>query len=813
MRGFISRIYVLGLAFILIVALTTFMSHRHYEVAFEKEMQRTIEFKLDYIAAQISTELRRVQNILDFAEGVVGLEQDNDEKILSFFQQILEQNSSLISLYLTTSENKSIYANGWSPPSDLIDARTRPWYIAAAEEGGVVFTDPYLDAAEDRLVMTMAKPVYSGGRLYGVIGLDTSLQTIVALLEKETVSEGGHSFFFTQEGNIIVQPGNGQEGEEMDLCTLIECDSFAQPRGFVRTTFQGRDGYLRWETLENLQLMVGTFAPLDDFIHRRGANLQIVGTTFLSSIAIFYLLFIFQRRYIIQPIRDLDRDIMAISVDRLSYRLPIDETHAFPALRDTVNKSLDKTQEHFQNVMYQQEELEAAYAQLVGHEKQLQKQYDEIKHHEAQIQYLADHDSLTGLLNRRKFTEDVEQALDNSRVGAVLMLDIDNFKVINDTQGHVYGDRILQFVAGVLKENPRQEVAAYRFAADKFLLHLEGEDDPQEIKRCINALVASLYGIRIIDGKRAHITASIGVVCYPRDGASVDELLIKVDIALHNAKVAGKNRALFFREDMAATFSKKVRIEQMLVEALQTVNFKLLYQPIVNAITGEVASFEALIRIKDETLSPEVFISVAEESNLILPIGRWVIEAAISQLIKWRRAGKTIKPIAINLSTKQFYDDGLVDFLEKQLDRYGLEPSLLEMEITETVLIGNPEEALEVIKRIKSLGVRISLDDFGTGYSSINYITRMPVDRIKLDRNMTEKLRENIPVMEGLVAIAHGLNMDVVGEGVETQEEARLLIEVGCDYLQGFLFSIPVEPEEAGKLITADFTELIQIDL
>lgn len=813
MRDFIGRIYILGLAFIVIVALTTFAGHRYHEVSLEDEIKRYIDFKLESIVGKISSELVHVENILDAAEIVVELEKDNDDKILEFFQQTLEQNSSLISIYLGTPDNKYIYANDWVPPSDLI-MRTRPWYVAAAEKGNLVLTAPYLDAAAERLVVTMAKPIYENNELLGVVGVDKSLQTILALLEREKASERGHSFFFTREGDIVVHPEEGYgEGDISNLCTVLDCGIFAQPRGIVRTALHGREGYLRWEALENLQLMVGTFAPFDDFIDRRALNLRMIAATFLSSIMIFCLLFIFQRKYIIKPIRDLDWDVMAISVDDLGYRLPIDETHAFPELRQTINETLAKTQEHFENVMYQQEELRAAYAQLVAHEKQLQTQYDEIKHHEAQIRFLADHDPLTRLLNRRKFTEDVERAIGEAGRGAVLMLDIDNFKIINDTQGHVYGDKILQFVAGVLEENPRREVTAYRFAADKFLIHIAGESDPQEITRCINALVASLHGIRIIDGKRTHITASIGVARYPCDGSTVDELLIKVDIALHNAKIAGKNRALFFEENMAATFSQKVYIEQMLVEALQAVNFQLLYQPIINAHTGEVAYFEALIRIKGEAMSPAVFIAVAEESNLILPIGRWVMEEAISQLIKWQRSGKRVKPIAINLSTKQFYDDGLVGFLEQQLARYDLEPSLLEMEITETVLIGNPEEALEIIKRIKELGVRISLDDFGTGYSSINYITRMPVDRIKLDRNMTEKLGENIAVMEGLVAIAHGLDMDVVGEGVETTEEARLLIEVGCDYLQGFLFSVPVGPAEAGELIAANFVKLIQFDL
>ncbi len=812
MRGFIGRIYILGLAFVAIVALTTFANYTYYRASLEKEIRRNIDFKLESIVEKISSELIHVENILDAAGIVVELEKGNDNHILEFFRQTLTQNSSLISIYLSTPDNKTIYADGWVPPADLI-VPSRPWYRAAVEKQDLIFTAPYPDAAADRLVVTMAKPVYEDGHLLGVVGVDKSLETIVGLLDREKASEQGHSFFFTGDGEIVVHPeGDYGEDELTNLCSVVDCGLFAQPRGVVRTTLHGREGYLRWEALKNLQLIVGTFAPLDDFFDRRALNLQMIAATLLASIVIFYLLFVFQRRYIIKPIRDLDRDVMAISVDDLGYRLAIDETHAFPALRQTINETLTKTQEHFENVMYQQEELGAAYAQLVAHEKQLQTQYDEIKHQEARIRFLADHDPLTGLLNRRKFTEDVQCAMEAGGSGAVFMLDIDNFKVINDTQGHVYGDKILQFVAGVLEDNPRQEVTAYRFAADKFLVHIEGESDPQEITRCINALIASMHGIRIIAGKRTHITASMGVVRYPYHGATVDELLIKADIALHNAKIAGKNRVLFFEEDMAATFSQKVHIEQMLVEALQAVNFKLLYQPIIHAHTGDVAYFEALIRIRDEAMSPAVFIAVAEESNLILPIGRWVMEEAISQLIKWQRAGKKVKPISINLSTKQFYDDGLVDFLEEQLARYDLHPSLLEMEITETVLIGNPEEALEIIKRIKELGVRISLDDFGTGYSSINYITRMPVDRIKLDRNMTEKLGENIAVMEGLVAIAHGLDMDVVGEGVETMEEARLLMEVGCDYLQGFLFSVPVGPAQAGELIEASFGEYIQFD-
>ncbi len=812
MSRFIHRIYGLGITFALIMALTTFITHRHHENVFIREVERTIELKLDNIVTQIRTELQDVEKVLDAGEIAVRLDVDDHDQILTFFRQLVAKNETLIALYLGTPDGVSLYVNGKQPPPG-VDVRTRPWYNAAVAEGGVIFTAPYVDLVDDRLVMTMAQPIYENGELLGVIGLDTSLETIVSLLDREKVSESGASFFFTQSGEIIVQSGQELSSEPYNLCTVADCDFFLEPQGLRSIAWQGKEGYLRWESLENLQLMIGAFVPYEEVMNRQAMNVQMVATVFLSSVFIFYLLFVFQRRYIVQPIRDLDRDIMSIPVDDFAYRLPILSHHAFPALRATINQTLAKTQEQFENVMHQQEELEATYAQLVTHERQLQKQYDEIKQHEAHIQYLADHDSLTGLLNRRKFEEDVEKTLNAGGAGAILLLDIDNFKVINDTQGHVFGDQVLQFVAGVLRVNPRQEVKAYHFGADKFLVHLAGVNEEEEVIRTIHALRSSMYGIRVINGKRTHVTASIGVALYPQDGESVDELLIKVDIALHNAKNKGKNRFLFFQEDMADTFSQRVQLEQMLVEAQQAGNFKLVYQPIVSVATGEIAYLEALIRIRgNEGVSPEVFISIAEESNLILPIGRWVIEEAISQIVKWRRAGKPVRPVSINLSTKQFYDDGLVDFLERQLTRYDLEPTLLEMEITETVLIGNPEEALEIINRIRNLGVRIALDDFGTGYSSINYITRMPVDRIKLERHMTQKLGENIAVMEGLIAIAHGLDMDVVGEGVETEEEARLLIEVGCDFLQGYLFSHPVEPSEAEKLMEMDYSELLGID-
>ena len=810
MKSFSRKVYILGLLFVLAVGLNTFEGFRQLETSLRYEAERGIEYKLEYILSQITADLSQVEGTLDATEILLTVGEDEDH-LLGFFIEVLRQNPSYLSIYLGTPDNRMINGSGWIPPEGF-DVRVRPWYQRAVREDKLVFTEPYLNASDDNWVITVAKPVYSrDGKHLGVIAIDKTLQGMLEFLETETASENGFSFFLDHGGDIIVDRSGALEPDNVvQLSSDLVSRLLSEPSGHVFTNIEGADGYLRWQALEGSGFVIGTFAPLSDFFDRRAQSLQLIASAVVALLVVFSMLFFFQNRYIVRPVRILEQDILGISLDEdPAYRLPVSKRHPFEALRRTINVVLDQTQEHYENVVYQQEELSAAYAQLVAHEQQLQAQHTEIKQHEAKAQFLADHDPLTGLFNRRKFEEDLSSSLQAGQMGAVLMFDIDDFKNINDTQGHVYGDRVLRSIALLLKKQLQPNETAYRFGGDEFLIIIEGEVDPEEIRATIEEVSRCLNETSVINKRHSRITSSIGIVRYPFDGTTVEELLIKVDIAMYNAKKGGKNRYMFFESGMATTFSERVQVERMLIEAIQTESFRLLYQPVVNADTGDITYLEALIRIKDNPLSPAVFIAVAEESNLILPIGRWVIKEAVSQLIKWEEAGMDLKPVSINLSAQQFYDDGLVDFLVEQIELSGVDPGLIEMEITETVLIGNAQEAIEIIERIRALGIKMALDDFGTGYSSINYITRIPVDRIKLDRSMTEKLIENIPVMEGLIAIAHGLNMDVVAEGVEQVEEANLLIEVGCDYLQGYLFSPPIPPEDAEQIMHTDFGDIL----
>lgn len=656
----------------------------------------------------------------------------------------------------------------------------------------------------------MAKPIYDeDDQLLGVIGIDESLQGMLALLDSARPSEHSHVFALDMRGQALLNgPMDGDNPAA--LSDELRTQVLSKPRGLIFTSVDGEEGYLRWQMVGGSEIVLGLFAPIRDFLDYGVLVMQVLGTTAVFLVVLTLVLLIFQRHYIVKPMAQLDRDIMAIALDQdVTYRLPLRKNNPFERLRININRTLDRVQEHFESITQHQEELSAAYGQLVAHEKQLQEQYGEIRADEEHIRFLADHDILTGLSNRRKFDEDLNKLLDAGQTGSILLFDIDNFKDINDTLGHVYGDAVLQHLAKALQKRLDSRSVAYRFCGDEFLVVIQDMVEPEELRPLIEGLLQALSRMHMVEGRRNHLTSSIGVVRFPYDGTSVDQLLAKADLALYSAKKKGRNRYMLFEASMAASFAEQIYIQHILGEAVQTGGFRLVYQPIVETATGEVAYVEALIRMQGHDLSPTVFIAAAERSDLIQPIGRWVIKEVIGQLVAWRKAKRDLKPISINLSPKQFYDEGLVGFLAEELRIHEIDPALIEMEITETVLIDSASRAVRIIDSIRELGIKVALDDFGTGYLSIKYIIDLPVDHIKLDRSIIQGLPEAEPVIQGLVTIAHGLGMSVVAEGIEALEEARYLMEARCDFLQGYLFSRPVSADEVELMLNENFAELL----
>ena len=423
-----------------------------------------------------------------------------------------------------------------------------------------------------------------------------------------------------------------------------------------------------------------------------------------------------------------------------------------------------------------------------------------------QLRHLASHDALTGLPNRMLLDDRIAQAIAHSQRHshefAVLVIDLDRFKLINDSLGHRAGDELLREVAQRLKSAVRAVDTTARVGGDEFVVLLDGpltQAEAVEIgTRAIKVMEPSL---RLL-GIDVHISASIGIAFYPRDGASVDTLLARADAAMYSAKERGRNNLQCYAEGMSTMTQDRVKFESELHEALRNRQFELHYQPKVDTLTGRVNSAEALIRWRHPQrglVPPNEFISIADECGLLDAIGEWVLFEACRQAKAWQSEGLPSVRVAVNLAPSQFRLANLVDQIRRALEASGLNPQLLEVELTESAVMSDAEESIQILEAISRMGVLVSVDDFGTGYSSMSYLRRFPIDKLKIDRCFVDQMTrrpEDASIVQAIISLAHSLHLKVIAEGVETPEQLALLAELGCDQYQGFHFSPALEPTQ-----------------
>ncbi|MGE5466760.1 MAG: putative bifunctional diguanylate cyclase/phosphodiesterase, partial [Ignavibacteria bacterium] len=436
---------------------------------------------------------------------------------------------------------------------------------------------------------------------------------------------------------------------------------------------------------------------------------------------------------------------------------------------------------------------------------------------ERKIVELAFYDPLTALPNRRLFMDRLSQAAVASarsgEFGAVLLLNLDRFKILNDARGYTAGDELLNAVATRLRASLRETDSAARLGGDEFVVLLERLNrDALAAANIAEGIAEKLRSAismpAVVGGKAHHITPSIGITLFhdPRDDA--ETLLRQADLALYQAKAAGRDTIRFFSPEMQAAVEARAEMEAGLRRALAEGELELHYQPKVELRRGVMVGAEALIRWNDRSGSlvrPDVFIPLAEETGLIVPIGEWVIETACQQMATWRRAGLPAPRIAVNVSPRQFQQENLAQVVAQALRLNDLEGEALELEVTESAVMGSPEETAAILHELKRLGVRISLDDFGTGYSSLGHLKRFPIDTLKIDRSFVRDITtdpEDAAIAAMIIALAHNLKRTVVAEGVETEAQLKFLQQRRCDEMQGYFFSRP--------LPAAQFTSLLR---
>ena len=435
----------------------------------------------------------------------------------------------------------------------------------------------------------------------------------------------------------------------------------------------------------------------------------------------------------------------------------------------------------------------------------------ERKRTEQQINYMATHDALTGLPNRLMFSQLLNHAIRSAqRHGkqlAVLFVDLDRFKVINDSLGHEAGDRLLKEMARRFKRSLRAVDVVGRLGGDEFIILTEEVDELSQIANVAHKILTTTIQPMVLQGEECRVTASIGISIYPGDGTDEQTLIKNADIAMYFAKEEGKNNYQFYSKDIQSQSNKRFSIETNLRRALERNELSLEYQAKVDFKTGMITGVEALLRWKNPSIgliTPTQFIPVAEETGLIVPIGRWVMKTACAQNVAWQRQGLPSVCMSVNLSLRQIMDDKLLEDIKAALDESGMASNLLELEITESMVMHNPPRLIELLTNIKKLGVRLAIDDFGTGYSSLAQIQHFPIDTLKVDRSFIRNLPKNSEdgaITEAIIAMGKTLSLTVVAEGVETQEQKDFLRDLICDEMQGFYFSKPIAPDQFGDLL------------
>ena len=433
---------------------------------------------------------------------------------------------------------------------------------------------------------------------------------------------------------------------------------------------------------------------------------------------------------------------------------------------------------------------------------------------EQKVHELARYDSLTGLPNRNMFLGELDRTIARARrhaaTFAVCFIDLDRFKNINDTLGHGAGDELLRTMAARLRSSVRDSDLVARLGGDEFVVLLEGDPGAADLGAIAQKLLTAIGEPMTIQGCAFLVTGSIGIGLYPQDGEDAATLLKHADAAMYLAKDKGKNNVQFYTSELADLAARQFELEAALRLALSRAELLLHYQPKIDIASGRMRGVEALVRWAHPTrglVPPGDFIPLAEERGLIVPIGRWVIQAACRQIRDWRSAGLVAPPVAVNLSARQFASETLVDDLVDALMLYGVTPAEIEVELTESVLMADPERANQVLQQLHAMGVRISIDDFGTGYSSLSYLKRFPAQTVKIDRSFVRGLphdRDDTAITHAVIAMAHSLGLSVLAEGVETVDQLELLRKLGCDEAQGYLLGRPMPASELAARLSAD---------
>jgi diguanylate cyclase (GGDEF)-like protein len=544
--------------------------------------------------------------------------------------------------------------------------------------------------------------------------------------------------------------------------------------------------------------------------------LGIVGIVLATSLLVAFTLSSQLQHIITAPLMRLSTIARRISIERnYSLRVQGEGRDELGSLIVDFNTMLDEIETRDAKLKRHKQELEERVAhrtqELETVNRKLASSRDEAEKVAQRMEYHAHHDALTGLPNRILLNDRIRTELAHARrdqsMLAVLFLDLDRFKIINDSLGHATGDQLLRIVSRRLQDCLRGGDTVARLGGDEFMVLLPRIGSTADAGRIGSKIVEMLTEPLSCNGHELHVTSSIGISIYPHDGTDAETLIKHADISMYRAKELGRNKMVYFTAGMNASSRKRLMIESCLRKALDNNELSLNYQPKIDIVRNRIAGFEALLRWRNPDIgvvSPHEFIPIAEESGLIWPIGEWLLHTALRQTRDWHDAGFPELTMAVNLSSVQISHSGFDDVLKSALSESGIMPACIELEVNENVAMKNLDHAAATLQKLKDMGVTIAMDDFGTGYSSLSYLRKLPIDTVKLDQSFVYEIpgnSEDVLIAQAIIAMTNSLGMTLVVEGIEHVRQLNFFRQNGCRYAQGYLFSKPLPADEIPDLL------------
>ena len=795
---------------------------------------------IDFLARQISV-------------GSIGSKLgDEDPKIRETLDTYIQLHPELEAVFVGTDQGGAMGSPIFLNLSTTYDPRNRPWYEQAMKnKGKVIITDVFLSSATNNVVVSVAKTVNDG---HGVVGVNVRLKSLFDIVMGIKIGNQGYAILHDKTKKVIVHPmlppgsnlpalpvyDSVYDSESGTLEYINPVDG--KPKRMVFTT----NALTGWKLL-------GTWYE-DEVKQEAAAILKITISVIAVAVLIGAVIVFVTMRSLPSPMLErkyqilyehaplaillLDEKARIHDVNPIALRMfdmTADEIQQrdFPSLLglNDRNSFISQSENGLLNQKIagrefiilkssQEQRLVSAESEFItisGEQFQyvILRDITESRDAEQRIAYLAYHDELTGLSNRSMFHRQLTAALNQINEDgfsiAVLLLDLDRFKLINDTKGHHAGDLLLKHVAIQLMKNAPSEMKIARLGGDEFAMFVPGIENDEQLHQLAQYILNGLKSPFMYESDSYYITASLGICLAPGYGDSSEVLLKHADIAMYAAKTSGRDRYQIYSPQLTQPDGTRLSMETRLREAIESNEFELYYQPQIDMESREIMGVEALIRWmspEEGVVSPAEFIPLAEELGLIIPIGRWVLMQACTDMKKWIGTGLPPMTVSVNISPVQFRNEQFLSELETILAQTGIDPNLLCLEITESTALENQKYSMRVCQEIVNLNVRLSIDDFGTGYSSFSLLKQLQFDAVKIDRSFVQGIARNdhdAAIIKAIIAMAHGLNQRVVAEGIEEAEQWDKLMEMKCDFVQGYYISKPIPEKELVEFILKRF--------